>query len=201
MPRSSKQLLFSGFPTKTPYAFLLSPKHATCPAHLILLDFIILIFDDTYISCSSLKCNFLQVTGTVVKVIQAMQWTAARMFTKLLPSVTVFICTFTRTKGLVLDKWCLWHIKLSVSILWDDSLQQLLSWGFRFCGMWQYVVGQVFCHVLNKGSAFLFRVTVLSLDSLTLEDKGIMLLQNVRNHIPNYMVSQAPRPELLATPL
>jgi hypothetical protein len=41
----------------------------------------------------------------------------------------------------------------------------------------------------------------LSLDSLTLEDKGIMLLQNVRNHIPNYMVSQAPRPELLATPL
>jgi hypothetical protein len=40
----------------------------------------------------------------------------------------------------------------------------------------------------------------LSLDCLNVEDKGIMLLQNVRNHIPNDKVSQAPRPDLLATP-
>jgi hypothetical protein len=49
----------SGFPINILYAFLFTPIHATYPAHVILLDFVILLGEE-YKLWSSLLCSFVQ---------------------------------------------------------------------------------------------------------------------------------------------
>ena len=60
LPSHPSGLFPLGFSTKTPYAPLLSPIHATCHSHLILIDLITqIIFGEAYRSCSFSLCSLL----------------------------------------------------------------------------------------------------------------------------------------------
>ena len=60
-PSTPSGLLPSGFPTITPHTPLSTPIHSTCPAHLILLDFIThTILGEEYRSFSSSLCSLFR---------------------------------------------------------------------------------------------------------------------------------------------
>jgi hypothetical protein len=64
-PRFCNLYLTLCFPTTTPYAFLLSPKRTTCPAHHILLGLKChVIVAENYWMRSSYFLNFLQIHTT-----------------------------------------------------------------------------------------------------------------------------------------
>jgi len=66
MPKSCKRSLSPCLPTKMPYSSLLSPIHAKCSTHLILLDLIIRkIIGEEYMSSSFSLCSILHSPVTL----------------------------------------------------------------------------------------------------------------------------------------
>ena len=136
----------SGFPTKALYKTLLSPIRATCPAQLILLDFITrIILGEVYRSLSSSVCSFLHSPVTlsllIPNILLRIQNACYRKYYKTLASnrssyniilhtsvtlssYTLLLSAFTQHPAFTL---CSWMFYVSVFSIFINKFYSLLN--------------------------------------------------------------------------